>query len=117
MLKNIFYFVDERGQNLVKEFIDDLPIKEQAKVFAYIMELKQQGHNLRRPLSDYLGQGIYELRPRRNRIFYFFFLKDNAVLAHAIKKKSKKISKRDLEICIKRKKQTESFRNIKKLYL
>ena len=115
MLKNIFYFVNERGQNPVKEFIDSLPVKEQAKIFAYIMELEHQGHNLRRPLSDYLGHGIYELRPKRDRIFFFFFLKDYAVLVHAIKKKSKKIPKADLEFCIKRKNEVMSSRNIKKL--
>jgi len=114
MLKNIFYFVDARGQNSVKAFIDSLPIKEQAKIFAYVMELKQQGHNLKRPLSGYLGSGIYELRPQRNRIFYFFFLKNNAVLVHAVKKQSRTIPKRDLELCIKRKKETENFRNIEK---
>ena len=105
MLKSIYYFVDERGYNFVKEFIDNLPTKEQAKIFAYITELKNQGHNLRRPLADYLGNGIYELRPKDSRIFYFFFLKDSAVLVHVIKKKTDKIPKEDLKLCLKRKRQ------------
>ena len=110
MLKSIYYFVDERGYNFVKEFIDNLPTKEQAKIFAYIAELKNQGHNLRRPLADYLGNGIYELRPKDNRIFYFFFLKDSAVLVHAIKKKTDKISKEDLKLCLKRKSQVKQIK-------
>ena len=88
MLANIYYFVDEKVHKPVEEFIRVLPTKERAKIFAYIMELKHQGRNLRRPMADYLGNGIYELRPRDNRIFYFFFLKDSAVLVHAIRKKS-----------------------------
>ena len=72
MLTNIYYFVDERGGKPVEEFIRSLSLNERAKVFAYITELKNQGHNLRRPLADYIGNGIYELRPKNNRIFYFF---------------------------------------------
>lgn len=117
MLENVYYFVDERGDSPVKEFINSLPIKDQAKIFAYIAELKEQGHNLRRPLADYLESGIYELRPKNNRLFYFFFLKNNAILVHAIKKKSDKIPRHDLELCIKRKKYIEEHTKVKKLEL
>jgi phage-related protein len=115
MLKNIYYFIDERGYNFVKDFINSLPLKEQAKVFAYIAELKQQGHNLRRPLSGYLIEGIHELRPKDNRIFYFFFLRDSAVLLHSIKKKTDKIPQEDLRLCLKRKNQVIQFNRIGKL--
>ncbi len=109
---NIYYFIDEKGNNPVKEFINNLSHKEQAKIFAYIEELKKQGYNLRRPLVGYLGDGVYELRPRNNRIFYFFFLKDKAVLIHCIKKKTDKIPTRDLELCKKRKLQVERNKKI-----
>jgi len=58
-------------------------------------------------MADYLKKGIYELRPKDNRIFYFFYLRNNAVLIHAIKKKTKKIPERDLKLCVKRKIRTE----------
>ena len=102
-LKAIYFFIDERGRNPVREFIAALPQKERAMIDAYIRQLKKQGNNLRRPMADYLRDGIYELRPKANRIFYFFFLKDSAVLAHAIRKKTDKIPSRDLDVCIKRK--------------
>jgi phage-related protein len=117
MLANIYYFVDEKGCKPVEEFIRALPIKERAKIFAYIMELKHQGHNLRRPMADYLGNGIYELRPKDNRIFYFFLLKDSAVLVHAIKKKTDKIPEEDLKLCLKRKNQVEDYSRLEKLEL
>lgn len=116
-LKNIYYFIDERGDNPVKKFIQALPLSERAKIFAYIAELKKQGNNLRRPLSDYLGHGIYELRPKANRIFYFFFLKDNAVLVHAIRKNTYKIPQKDLEMCIKRKTFVEEYAKAEKIDL
>ena len=108
MLKGIYFYVDERGHKPVKEFIDILPLKDQAKVLAYLDELKKQGHNLRRPMADYLGEGIYELRPKDNRVFYFFFLKDNAVLLHARRKKTDRIPAGDMEICLKRRRQAET---------
>jgi len=106
-LSSIYYFIDERGNKPVEEFIRTLPKKERAKIFAYLFELKREGSNLHRPMADYLGSGIYELRPKTNRIFYFFYLKDNAVLVHAIKKYTKKIPENDLRLCIKRKVQIE----------
>lgn len=107
-LSGIYYFIDERGDNPVKEFIKSLPVKERAKVFAYISELKNQGNNLRRPMADYLEDGIYELRPRDNRIFYLFYLKDNAVLVHVIKKRTREIPRNDLSLCLKRKRLIEA---------
>ncbi|MFH1868342.1 MAG: type II toxin-antitoxin system RelE/ParE family toxin [Candidatus Omnitrophota bacterium] len=116
MLSSVYYYIDDRGNNPVKAFITSLPLKDRAKVFAYIEELKQQGHNLRHPLADYLGHGIYELRPKHNRVFYLFFMKENAVLVHAIKKETDKIPKNDSQLCIKRKNQVErEHRNIQRL--
>jgi len=115
MLEAIYYFIDERGKNPVKEFIQALPQDERAKVFAYLAELKKKGHELRRPLADYLGEGIYELRPKANRIFYFFFLRHNVVLVHAIRKKTDKIPRGDFELCIKRKASVEKQANLEKM--
>lgn len=115
MLKGIYFYVDDRGHRPVKEFVDSLPMRDQAKVLAYLEELKRQGHNLRRPMADYLSEGIYELRPKDNRIFYFFFLKDNVVLLHAIKKKTNKIPVWDLDLCVKRRKQVEAGSRLEKL--
>ena len=115
MLKSICFFIDERGENPVKEFIENLPLKDQARVLAYLDELKKQGHQMRRPMADYLGEGIYELRPRDNRIFYFFFLRESAVLPHAIKKRTDKIPQGDLNLCHKRKKQVEQEGNLENL--
>ena len=116
-LKDIYYFVDERGDSPIKEFIKALSFDDRVKVFAYIGELKKQGNNLRRPLADYLGHGIYELRPKANRVFYFFFHKDSAVLVHAIIKKTDKVPQKDLELCIKRKAFIEESIRIEKLDL
>ena len=114
---SIYYFVDERGQKPVEYCISALPLKERVKIFAYLEELKRQGHNLRRPMADYIGNGIYELRPKHDRIFYFFFLKDRVVLLHAIRKKSDKIPEFDLSLCLKRKVLVEEYAKLEKIEL
>ncbi|MDP2920884.1 MAG: type II toxin-antitoxin system RelE/ParE family toxin [Candidatus Omnitrophota bacterium] len=116
-LSGIYYFIDKRGNTPVEEFLNTLTVKEKGKIFAYLIELQEQGCNLRRPMADYLGDGIYELRPKDNRIFYFFFLNDTAVLVHAIKKKTGKIPENDLRLCIDRKIQAETYKNIIKIEL
>jgi len=107
MLANIWFFVDERGRSPVREYLDSLTEKERAKAAAYIEELKLQGHNLRRPLADYIGHGIYELRPGANRVFYFFFMRNSVVLVHALRKKTDKLPQRDIDLCVSRKRQAE----------
>ncbi len=115
-LENIYYFIDRDGKTPVKEFINSLPAREQTKIYAYITELKKQGNNLRRPIADYLVDGIYELRPRDNRVFYFFYLRNNAVLVHALKKHVSKIPGSDLRLCLKRKLEIEAcLANIEKM--
>lgn len=58
-----------------------------------IDHLRRFGHELRRPHSDYLDEGIYELRVRVGRVhyrfLYFFHGQDIAVLAHGIIKEGK----------------------------
>ena len=107
-IQNVCYYMDDRRNKPIVEFIESLSFNEQTKVLAYIRELRKQGSNLRRPMAAYLGNDIYELRPKDNRIFYFFYLKDNVVLVHAIKKKTKKIPINDLNLCLRRKQEIES---------
>ena len=56
----------------------------------YIGQLELQAHELRRPVTDFLRDGIYELRPSYRdihyRILYFFAGKGVAVLSHGITK-------------------------------
>jgi len=78
-----------------------LPEKAQAKVFAYIELLEEEGPSLKRPYADFLKEEIYELRVRfgkgRYRIFYFFWGKDKIVLTHGITKKTSRVPSRELE--------------------
>ena len=113
MLKHIYFFIDENGHSPVEEAMRELTEKEEMKVRAYIRILKEYGHTLRRPIADYLEEGIYELRPQAHRVFYFFFLRESAVLVHMTRKRTDKIPISDINICLKRKKEVEALKNIK----
>jgi len=98
MRKAVVYFVDERGKNPVAEFIEKLMPDERVKCLEYIAQLENYGEEVRRPLGDYLGDKLYELRPKQNRILYAFFMKDHVVLLHAFRKKTNAVPKEHLAI-------------------
>jgi phage-related protein len=58
------------------DWLDTLLPKAQAKCQAYLSQLEEAGHELKRPIADYLREGIHELRPSYQgvhyRILYFF---------------------------------------------
>ena len=113
MLKHVYFFIEKDGSSPVEKFIGELTEKERAKVRAYIKILREFGHNVRRPIADYLKEGIYELKPQAHRVFYFYFMKDSVVLLHMIRKRTDKIPPNDLSLCIKRKNEAELLRKVK----
>jgi len=67
---------------------------------------------MRRPLSDYLRDDIYELRIVSNeahyRILYFFHGTKVVVISHGFPKKGAKIPAKQINIAIKHKKKYET---------
>ncbi len=101
----IYCFVDERGRAPVESYIGCLPDAERLKIAAYLHTLGELGYQMRRPFADSLGNktGLYELRPGRHRVLYFFYLRDKVILLHAFLKKTNKIPEREIEIALHRK--------------
>lgn len=62
--------------------------------------LEKEGNTLERPATDYLDDGIYELRVivdrKQHRILYFFN-KSIIVATHAFLKKSKRVPKEEID--------------------
>ena len=69
-------FYEESEAAPVVVWLESLPRKAQAKCQAYLWQLEQFGHELKRPIAAYLRDGIYELRPSYQgvhyRLLYFF---------------------------------------------
>jgi len=76
----------------INEFLETLSEKDRKKVDASITYLDLQGANLRRPRSDYLTNGIHELRIKlsrgETRTLYFFCFETYIVLTHAFYKRT-----------------------------
>jgi phage-related protein len=108
-------FYQENADNVpVLEWLQELKRKNMKGFLscaARIDRLATYGHELRRPVADYLRDGIYELRAKhRNvqyRIFYYFEGQNVVVLSHAIVKKTSAVPKKDIDLAIKRKEKFE----------
>lgn len=48
-------------------------------------------------VTKHIEDGIWELRPGNNRVFYFFYEDDIFVLLHAFRKKTQKTPRREIE--------------------
>lgn len=85
----------------VEKFIDGLPNEDAKEVVASIAALRELGNNARRPLADYLEDGIYELRARRLkkqfRILYTFAGRRIILLLTGFVKKSRAIPTKELK--------------------
>jgi hypothetical protein len=105
----IFYQEDETV--FVRDWLKALPNKVQRKCLTFIAQLEMQGHELRRPIADFLRDGIYELRPAHQniqyRILYFFSGKDVVVLSHGITKEGA-VPGLEINRAIERKKRFEA---------
>ena len=86
--KAAVYYPDARGDAPALEFLLGLSQDDKQKAFAYISYLEEHGEALRRPIAEYLGDKLYELRPKQVRILYAFVGKGLAVILHAFRKKT-----------------------------
>lgn len=66
------------------------------QVARYIELLKENGTNLPITIAKHLEDEIWELRPGRNRVFFFYFDHGTYVLLHHLQKKSQKTPRREI---------------------
>ena len=89
------YYRDLENNCEVKDCINKLNLKQQAKVLAWIDLLEEEGPTLPRPFADFLREGIHELRIKVSgnqiRILYFFVFQNYIILTHALIKTQSKV--------------------------
>ena len=96
------YYVDEGGDSPVLKEVRSLTLQEQQKIFAYVSLLEERGEELRRPMADYVGDKLYELRPKTHRVLYFFMLKEYAVIVHMFRKKTDRLLEAQKHVALSR---------------
>ena len=85
-------------ENLRRKSASNKDARIQYKQIAlYIQLLQDNGTRLSDNITKYLEDGIWELRPGNNRVFYFYFKDNTFVLLHSFRKKSQKTPRREIE--------------------
>ena len=105
---NVVFYQEKDGTVPVLDWLNSLGDKARAKSLVRIERLKELGHQLRRPETDYLRNGIYELRISlegiHHRILYFFGGHAVAVLSHGLVKE-RTVPSKEIELAMRRKSQ------------
>ena len=103
---NVEFYETQDGKSQIWEFLEDLRIKaatskdariQHKQASLYIELLQQNGTRLNENITKHLEDGIWELRPGNNRVFYFFFQDNTFVMLHQFRKKTQKTPKREIE--------------------
>ena len=82
-------------------WFETIPQRGRDDCIARLRLLEELGHELRRPHADYLHDGIYELRAKREgvnyRMFYFFHGRKAVVVSHGVVKQRAEVPARDID--------------------
>lgn len=100
------FYETKDGECQVWEFLEELRRKafsnkdariQHKQISLYIELLQQNGTRMNENITKYLEDGIWELRPGPNRVFYFFFQNNTFVLLHQFRKKSQKTPRKEIQ--------------------
>ena len=108
----VFFFREPKDESVpLLDWLNELPLKVQAKCTERIDRLGERGHELRRPEAALLRDGIYELRASYQgihyRMLYFFSGKAVVVVSHGLTKE-REVAPKEIDAAVKRKKQVET---------
>lgn len=89
----LYFFKDPDDSVPFRDWLDRLERKAATKCIQRLELLTELGHKLRRPIADFLRDGIYELRFRYQnvnyRVLYFFSGRNVVVVSHGITKEQR----------------------------
>ncbi len=92
-------------------WLDRLPDKAKDKCTVALGRLAECGHELRRPETDFLRDGVYELRVRLRRVnyrmLYFFHKNVAAVVSHGLVKEDR-VPPKEIDWALQRKRKFEA---------
>jgi len=107
----VIIYQESEGDVPFLEWFDRLLTKVQVKCLARLEALQESGSELRRPIADYLRDGIYELRASAQhvnyRMLYTFVGQNVTLLTHGLVKESQ-VPPDEIDLALHRKKQFEA---------
>ena len=103
------FYETQSGRCPVREFLDRLKESDPDDftiVMAGLAKLRSRQYH-KPPLSKTIGEGLFELRhvgKLNTRVLYFFTRGQRIIAVHGIRSKSQRISDRDINVALERKK-------------
>ena len=102
----LVFFMEDDGSVPFLEWFDGLQARAQDKCRVRLERLEQLGHELRRPETDLLRDGIHELRVGLQglnyRMLYFFHGRNLVVVSHGIVKE-RIVPPKEIDLAVRRK--------------
>ena len=103
---DLILYRDHDGTVPILDWLDGLVTKARDKCLVRLERLEEFGHELRRPETEYLGDGIHELRVKNAgvnfRMLYFFYGTKIVVVSHGISKQQAKVPKKEINLATRR---------------
>ena len=102
---DIVFYETEDGRFPAAEFIKSQDSKMRAKIYRTLELLEDNGTALRMPYSEYLDDGIFQLRAKVgnniSRILYFFKVGKEIILTNGFVKKTQKTPTEEIALAKK----------------
>jgi phage-related protein len=99
---SIVFYKDRRGKCPPLEFIEGLPVVEQAKIRNALRLLQEFGTNIGMPHARTIQGKLWELRPGGIRLFYFAYIGQQFVILHGYRKQGMKAPDREIAVALRR---------------
>ena len=99
---HIVFYKDSRGRSPIADYLNTLPVVEQAAAEEAFCLLREFGVSLGMPHAKHISGKLWELRPGANRFFYFAYVGRRFVILHAYRKQSQKTPPQELALAERR---------------
>lgn len=97
----IIFYEKPDGTEPAKDFLLSVDTQMRARLVKIIELLSVNGTSLRKPYSEYLTDGIFEIRAKVgsdiSRVLYFFIVGKKIILTNGFIKKTQKTPKNEIE--------------------
>jgi phage-related protein len=100
------FYRDKNGDSEIVKYLDNLKERGETnktdrinrnKILAYMGALEQYGTRIGEPVVKHINGPIWEIRPLRNRIFFFYWKDNTFVMLHHFIKKTNKTPTGEIE--------------------
>lgn len=99
---NVEFYETIEGKCPVVDFLDSLDPKMRAKMVSMMEILGEKGTELRKPYTEPLGDGLFELRAKQglniSRALFFFYIGKRIIITNGFIKKQQKTPKNQINI-------------------